>query len=498
MDSEEARAADRVTFVGVGVNLALTILKAMAGSACHSAALVADAGHSLSDLVSDFVTLWAVRIGRLPPDEDFPYGHGKFEAMGSLFLSLLLIGAGVGIGAESYSRLVGVLFGGVKGGVGVPTAPALAVALLSVLSKEWLYRITKKVGERIGSPVVIANAWHHRSDAYSSVLALGSIALAMAVPGMLAADSAAGILVAGMICTTGIEILFDAAKQLTDAADEELTTSITNTLKPEIASTFSSSTLTNDNHSDILSINRVRARQVGSSSLVDVAVTVAPGMSSSATRAIEERLRWKIMRTHPRVIDADVHATTNEICPLLIAQTADAAQLQKEIDEANEIQVTKSGGSGKGKKSAGIGVMTSTVEIEAGIRKTLRQQNDVQVSNVTIHYDTNLSVDVDVNVRIGTLKELNGKSHYTLQQAAGLVRDLKQILIKEHDDIRNIRVYLDLNDVDGGSTTKPHQIQEESLNSLSGVISGEDSALDLTSIEETILGMRNQTMDGVL
>eukprot|EP00984_Skeletonema_dohrnii_P034056 scaffold32889_cov44-Skeletonema_dohrnii-CCMP3373.AAC.1 len=92
---------------------------------------------------------------------------------------------------------------------------------MSIVSKEWLYRITRRVGEKLNSQVVIANAWHHRSDAYSSVLALISIGLAMAVPGFLAADPAAGMLVAGMIAMTGAEIMGESVKQLTDAVTDE-------------------------------------------------------------------------------------------------------------------------------------------------------------------------------------------------------------------------------------------------------------------------------------
>ena len=105
----EENAADRVTLLGVLVNLLLSVGKAGVGVTCHSSALMADAGHSLSDLFSDFITLWAVKIGRLPPDEDHPYGHGKFEAVGSLFLSLTLLVTGVGVGAASNRKLLEIL-----------------------------------------------------------------------------------------------------------------------------------------------------------------------------------------------------------------------------------------------------------------------------------------------------------------------------------------------------------------------------------------------------
>ena len=110
--------------------------------------------------------------------------------------------------------------------VKIPSWPALALAAFSIASKEWLFQITKKVGDALNSQILVANAWHHRSDAFSSVLSLISIAAAISIPGLLIADSAAGILVAGMICLTGFEILFESVKQLTDTSDRSLTIKI--------------------------------------------------------------------------------------------------------------------------------------------------------------------------------------------------------------------------------------------------------------------------------
>jgi hypothetical protein len=185
---QNTEEADRVTWMGVIINLVLSIGKLVVGIAQNSAVLIADAGHSLSDLVSDFITLWSVNVARLPPDDDHPYGHYKFEAIGSLFLSLTLLMTGVSVGLHSQKELLIILrSSGIIGAketvaaaaLTVPGPLALVMAALSILSKEWLFRVTKVVGEKLNSPVVIANAWHHRSDAYSSILALLSIAWAM-------------------------------------------------------------------------------------------------------------------------------------------------------------------------------------------------------------------------------------------------------------------------------------------------------------------------------
>jgi len=237
-------AADRVTFLGIVINVLLSAGKFAVGVSCHSSALIADAGHSLSDLFSDFVTLWAVQVARLPPDDDHPYGHGK------------LLGTGLSVGASSYVKFLRVINAQRSLGVAaaarlveIPTWPALVMAGASIFSKEWLYRITRRVGEELNSQVVIANAWHHRSDAYSSVLALVSIGLAMAYPGFLAADPAAGVLVAGMIAMTGAEIMGESVKQLTDAmTDEDLVKSVGARASDD---------------ADVRRVTRVRARRLG-------------------------------------------------------------------------------------------------------------------------------------------------------------------------------------------------------------------------------------------
>ena len=128
-------AADRVTFLGIVINVLLSAGKFAVGVSCHSSALIADAGHSLSDLFSDFVTLWAVQVARLPPDDDHPYGHGKFESVGSLFLSLTLLGTGLSVGASSYVKFLRVINAQRSLGVAaaarlveIPTWPALVMA----------------------------------------------------------------------------------------------------------------------------------------------------------------------------------------------------------------------------------------------------------------------------------------------------------------------------------------------------------------------------------
>jgi cation diffusion facilitator family transporter len=360
-------AADQVTFLGIIVNVLLSAGKFAVGVTCHSSALIADAGHSLSDLFSDFVTLWAVQVARLPPDDDHPYGHGKFESVGSLFLSLTLLGTGLSVGASSYVKFLRVIHAQRSMGIAaaaklveIPTWPALVMAGASILSKEWLYRITRRVGEELKSQVIIANAWHHRSDAYSSVLAMISIGLAMAVPGFLAADPAAGILVAGMIAMTGAEIMGESVKQLTDAmTDEELVRNVEATASED---------------ADVRRVSRVRARQVGSSALVDVEVEVPPDLSASAMRAIEERIRVRIVSEVNGIVDVDIKATIADVvfCPLLL--TIEDSDIEHHI---------------------------SATEVEMAAREILGADPAVRsVQGVTVHYQDTVLVRVDANICI--------------------------------------------------------------------------------------------------
>lgn len=220
--SEEEDAAMNVTYAGVGVNVALTIVKLVVGIMSCSTALVADAGHSVSDLVSDGVTLWAVRMARLPPDEDHPYGHGRFEAVGALGVSACVFAAGIGIGVEALKLLrqmsCGVCM--IDSTCSIPGRAALLACLASILSKEVLFRATDIVGRRLNSPVIRANAKHHRSDVWSSVVAL--VGVWGARLGFPLLDPVAALGVSLMIMKMGVEVATDALGQLTDTTDEAM------------------------------------------------------------------------------------------------------------------------------------------------------------------------------------------------------------------------------------------------------------------------------------
>lgn len=316
-------AADRVTILGIWVNIVLSLGKFVGGIVFHSAVLVADAGHSLSDLFSDFITLWAVQVSRIPADDDHPYGHGKFESIGLLFLSLTLLSTGLSVGSYSYTRLQKILsispqlLASTASSIKAPSWPALLLAILSIVSKEWLFIITKRIGEAFNSQILIANAWHHRSDAYSSVLSLLSIAIAIIFPQYLFMDPAGGILLGGIISLTGIDILFESIKQLSDSADHQLEEEVSEiTLGIE----------------GVISVKRIRARSVGSKDFVDVTILTDNKISASVAQSIAERVRLAILTLKPRVIEANVRTLSTEIlCPLLSSDMLSIDDIKADI-----------------------------------------------------------------------------------------------------------------------------------------------------------------------
>lgn len=216
-------AADRITWIGAKVNVVLTAFKFYAGIVCQSAAMVSDAVHSASDLFSDFVTLVAIRSSRLPADSDHPYGHGRFETVGAMIVGATLTCAAWGLVGNAIESLRALTTTGLEQAVvevpGVGRRLALIAALVSILSKEALYRATFAVGRRLNSAALKANAWHHRSDALSSVVALVGIA-ASTLPGLAFADAVAGAVVACMLGSIGMRLTVEAIAELTDTVDE--------------------------------------------------------------------------------------------------------------------------------------------------------------------------------------------------------------------------------------------------------------------------------------
>lgn len=204
----------RVTGVGMAVNVALMAIKVAAGIAAGSIALVADGVHSLFDLLTDVVVLVSTRIGSRPPDEDHPWGHGKMETMGALIISILFCVAGVEIARAAVASFT-------RGEGRFPGPFALGVAVFSFALKEWLYRISKREAGRTGSKALLVNAWHHRSDAFSSLAV--TVGIGATFLGLAQGDNVAGVVVGVLILVAGIRFILEALSELVEHAADPAT-----------------------------------------------------------------------------------------------------------------------------------------------------------------------------------------------------------------------------------------------------------------------------------
>jgi len=266
-NSKHGDGAVRITLIGVGINLILTGLKFGAGIATGSMALIADGIHSLSDLATDVVVLGGLRLSRRPADRSHAYGHGKFETVATTLVALALFAAGGWIAGEAVTALI-------EGEVSVPGPIVAGVAALSVVAKEWLFRATQRVARRLRSTSLEANAWHHRSDAFSSVAVLvGGLAATMGFP---QGDQAAAIAVALLIGWAAVGILRRALYELTEGALPE---GEQGQVVRAIAGV-----------DGVRSWHKLRTRHSGRGSFVDVHIQVDPHLSVEEAHAIASRV----------------------------------------------------------------------------------------------------------------------------------------------------------------------------------------------------------------
>ena len=206
----------KVTLVGSAGNVALMTFKFVAGILGHSAAMVADAVHSLSDFVTDLIVICFVRVSAKPHDESHDYGHGKFETMASFFVGLALVAAAIGIIVSGALKLVDWLHGEQ---LPAPGRLALWAALISIVIKELLYQYTARAGKRLDSQAVVANAWHHRSDALSSIgAAIGIGGAILLGDRWTVLDPLASIVVGAMLVKVAVNVLHGSMNELTECS----------------------------------------------------------------------------------------------------------------------------------------------------------------------------------------------------------------------------------------------------------------------------------------
>ena len=284
-DAAHLRDKRRATWAGVWLNAPMALVKIIAGIAAQSHALVADGVHSLSDLVSDAAVLWALGHSHRPPDADHPFGHGRFETLATLAVAIMLALAGLGIVLDAGQRLF-------TGEVTVPRALALYVAAGSIALKEGLFHYTRAVARRTGSPMMEANAWHHRSDALSSVVALAGIGAAML--GVPAMDALAAGVIAAMLGRIAWVYGRPAVRELVDTAPPEATAGA-------ILDALVSTPGVRDAHD-------LRLRRMGGQIQADVHIALDPAMTLSEAHRLSEAARIAVLHRLPEVAEIVIHA----------------------------------------------------------------------------------------------------------------------------------------------------------------------------------------------
>ena len=300
------REGQRITWISVAVNIVLTAMQLVVGFAAHSQSLIADAMHTTSDIVSDGFVLFANRKGAEAPDADHPYGHGRFETAASLVLGLLLAGTGAGILISAAGRLQDI---GSAPPVGVA---AMWAAIFTLAAKEGLFRYMLATAERLRSPMLVANAWHARADALSSLVVAAGIAGALL--GFNFADAVAAIIVGAMIVRAGFQFGWAAIRELIDTG---LSAEEVAAIKNTIAST-----------PGVLGLHELRTRRMAHQVLVDAHVQVNPRISVSEGHRVAESARKHVLDDHPEVLDVLVHVDAeNDLLANAAIQLPDRAYL---------------------------------------------------------------------------------------------------------------------------------------------------------------------------
>ncbi len=282
----------RVGWVGLLCNLALAAVKAAAGIVGHSQAVLADALHSLTDSVTDIAVILGVRFWTAPADEDHPHGHGRIETLITVAIGLVVGAVAVGMGAQAIRGLRSdVLF--------VPSGVALGVALASIAIKEVLYRWTARVGREVRSPALVANAWHHRSDAISSIPAAAAVGVALIDPEWVVVDRVGAVVVCILILQASWRILRPALDQLVDAGAPAAARKRIEELALEV--------------DGVEDAHAVRTRYVGSELAVDLHVEVDGGLSVGEGHSIAVAVRRKLLEDGPDVTDAVVQIEPHKL-----------------------------------------------------------------------------------------------------------------------------------------------------------------------------------------
>lgn len=283
----DCKIAERVSSVSIAVNLFLSVFKFLAGVIAHSGAMISDAVHSASDVFSSIIVIIGYKISDKKPDKDHPYGHERFECVTSIVLAAILLITGLGIGKSTIDTILGKSMHEIL----VPGTLAQIAALVSILIKELLYRYTIIYAKKINSSSLKADAWHHRSDALSSVGAL--IGITAAKLGYPIAEPIASLVICLFILKAVFDIFKDAVDKLVDkSCDDETTAEMTKAITEK---------------DGVESLVSLKTRMFGSKIYVDVVIAVDGTLTLTAAHEIAQTVHDDIEEKFPNVKHCMVH-----------------------------------------------------------------------------------------------------------------------------------------------------------------------------------------------
>jgi len=284
-------AGIKVTVIGAIVNILLAIIKFIIGIFGHSQALVADAVHSMSDLASDIIVVLGLHYGDQPADKDHHYGHKKIETLTELALGILLLLVAIKLAFDAAHAILHQEFSH-------PTAITIVAAAISVVSKEWLYHWTKAVAIKNDSRAILANAWHHRSDALSSVAVLISLIFIQISPDLAVMDAIASLIVSVLIVKVGWDILLEGYKRIIDTAPPPSYVQEINKIIEQ--------------YPGVKNPHKLRMRYIGNAIHMEVHIEVDPNMTVKEGHNIASGIKHKIFKHDSRVLDVTVHIEPEE------------------------------------------------------------------------------------------------------------------------------------------------------------------------------------------
>ena len=376
-DAAPARYAiiRRVTLVGAAVDAILALAKVGGGLAAQSQSLVADGVHSLSDLVTDLLVLFAARLARAKPDADHPYGHERIETAATVALGVVLILIGAGIALDSFWRLFH------PEELQVPAWWAMAIAAVSVGLKEGVYHYSMRAARRFRSRLLEANAWHARSDAASSIVVIVGVGGALLGLGYL--DAIAAVIVSWMIGAMGYRLARQSVEELIDTG-----------LEPEQVESIRAALMEIDGVRDL---HLLRTRQMGPKSLVDVHILLDdPKLSVSEGHQISEAARAELIRKFLDIEDVTVHIDPED--DEVIAQGRD------------------------------LGLRG---EVEARLRAAWTDVPEAEaIRRITLHYlDGRIQVEVELPLELALGRDAPEPIRQRFEQAAEAVPDVSKVRI---------------------------------------------------------------------